>query len=140
MDFIALCNHNFFIKTTLLLVETITGIRRNQFSKKNLFLVSVQHIFRLVEAIFLLHCSETPAGDSISPPSGNVFSMKSFISVSGNQFYSYKWFPQAEKSCKLYKRIMFPLNKNSDSTSQNESSQHFNVGSTLLQRCESALK
>ena len=46
------CNQNFLVRAILLLVETIIGIRRKQFSNKELISASEQLIFRLVETIF----------------------------------------------------------------------------------------
>ena len=46
------CNQNFLVTAILLLVETIIGIRRKQFSNKELIPASEQLIFRLVETIF----------------------------------------------------------------------------------------
>ena len=44
---------------------------------------------------------------------------KSFIPASGNGIKNLWWFPQAEKIA-VNKRILFPLDKNTDSTSRNE--------------------
>ena len=43
------------------LVETVIGIRRKQFPKKELIPASGQLILRLVETIFFLHFPETSA-------------------------------------------------------------------------------
>ena len=81
-------------------MEAIIGIRRKQFSNKELIIANGQLIFWLEETIFFLYFSETPASDSFFLlSSGNDVSRKSFILASG---------------------ILFQLNKNSDSTSRNE--------------------
>ena len=50
-----------FDRSYFRLVETINEIRGKQFSKKELILASGQLIFWLVETIFLLYFSKTPA-------------------------------------------------------------------------------
>ena len=65
-DFLPSGNSIFLVRAIFLLVETIIGIRRKQFSKKEIILVSGQLIFWLVETTF--------STKSLIPTSGNGFS------------------------------------------------------------------
>ena len=65
------------------LVETIIGIRAEQFSKKELILVSGQPIFWLVETIFFYLSETLPIFFCVME---KYFSRKSLFSASGNGF------------------------------------------------------
>ena len=84
--------------------------------KKGLVLASRQLIFQLVVTIFFLHFSKTSA--IFFPSSGNAFFNKI---VHFGQWKRILELIMASTSRKktVNKRILFPLDKNSDSTSQN---------------------
>ena len=76
-DFVPCRNSIFFARVNLLLVETITVIRRKQFSKKELILASGQMIFWLVETIFFsIFQRLLPMIFSVTEISGNQFSKR----------------------------------------------------------------
>ena len=96
-------------------METIIRIKGKQVSIKNLILASGQLISRLLETIFFLHFSETPADDSFFPSTGKVFFNEILHLLVETEIRINNGFHKQRN-----KRILFPLDKKSDSISQNE--------------------
>ena len=99
-------------------METIIGIGGKQFSKKKkkmLSLASGQLISRLLKTIFFLHFSETSANHSFFPSIGKVFFNEILHLLVETDIRTNNGFHKLENE-----RILFPLDKNSDSISQNE--------------------
>ena len=94
-----------------LLVETIIGIRRKQFLEKELILAGGKLIFWIVQNIFFLSIFRRQLQDFF-PSSGNVFFKEILISAQLKRILELK------KA--VNKKILFPIDKNSDSTSQNQ--------------------
>ena len=109
-----LSSENYFLTGAIfLLVETIIGIRRKQFSKKKLILASGQLISRPLKTIFSLHFLETPASDSFFPSIGKVFFNEILHLLVETDIMANNGLHKQEN-----KRIL--LDKNSNSISQNE--------------------
>ena len=97
------------------LVETIIGIRAAQFSKKEIILVCVQPIFRLVETIFF-----------------HLWDLASFFLCSGKIFFKkilvFGWWKRilelimvsTDRKKAVNKKILFSIDRNFESTNQNE--------------------
>ena len=93
-------------------MEVIIGIRRGeQFSKKELIIASGQLIFWLKETIFFSIFQRVLPVILFFSSGGKDVSRKCFIPASGKE---------KRKRKAANKRILFPLNKNFDSTSRNE--------------------
>ena len=107
----------FSVNAISLLEETIIGIRRNQFWEKKLILASGQLIFRLVKTIYFLHFLETPA--SFFPSSGKALFREIVIFGLWKRSLELIIASTSRKKA-LNKRILFPIDRNSDSTSQNK--------------------
>ena len=105
----------YFDQSYFWLVETIIEIRGKRFSKKELILASGQLIFRLVE--FFLHFSETPAS-SFSVWWKSIFQENPYFRIVETEFRANNGFHKQKKA--VNKRILFLIDRNSDSTSQNE--------------------
>ena len=99
------------------LVETIIRIWGKQFLKKELILASGQLIFWLVKTIFFLQFSETPA--SFFSSSGKVFFKEILIFGYWKRSLEILIVSTSRKNG-AKKKILFPINKNSDSTIQNK--------------------
>ena len=99
------------------LVETIIGIRAKQFSKKELVLANGQLIFRLVETIFFsIFRRPLPV---FFPSSGkSIFQGNPYLWLVETKFSANNGFHKQKKT--VNKRILSPIDRNSDSTSQNE--------------------
>ena len=80
-----------------------------------LSLASGQLISRLLKTIFFLHFSETSANHSFFPSIGKVFFNEILHLLVETDIRTNNGFHKLEN-----KRILFPLDKNSDSISQNE--------------------
>ena len=99
------------VNAILLLVETITGIRKKQFWEKKLILASGKLIFQLVQTIFSLHFTESPV--SFFPSSGKVLFKEIVIFGFWKRILDLIVTSTSRKKA-VNKIILFPIERNSD--------------------------
>ena len=115
--FSAWWKHYILVSAISLLLETIIGIRRKQFWEKELILARGQLIFWLEENIlFSIFRRPLPV---FFPSSGKVFFKDILIFGWWKRILELMMASTSRKKV-VNKIILFPIDKNSDSTSQNE--------------------
>ena len=99
-------------------METIIGIRGKKFPKKELALPSGQLIFWLVETIFFFSIFRRPLTVFFRIQWKSIFQGNPYFRLVEMVFRANNGFHNQQKA--VNKRILFPIDRNSDPTSQNE--------------------